>query len=175
MASRMPRMERSDSIRKGLVAIFLAGAVFAPILAAPDAGAKSSRAGVVVNHGNGSADTECVRFNGDAIRAINALSKTSFDLYTQSFGGGLGRAVCWLDGEGYAPGSSCFGPTFDSPSWGVWLRKRGRAEPRQQNEGVSTLNVPAGGVLHLVFDTYDPPDFVQTTPDAVTLKSICEA
>jgi hypothetical protein len=157
-------------MRRGIVALFLAGAVFMPLLAATDAGAGTHRAGVVVNHGDGSVDTDCVRFRADWIRAIDLLTRTDFDLYTTA-DPSFGRAVCWLDNEGYGPGTSCFNPV--GKNWGVWLRRRGQAQPKQVSVGVSQLKVPPGAVLHLVFDEFDPPDFVQSTPASVGVKTIC--
>ena len=173
MASRM---------RRGFVALFLAGAVFAPLSAATDAGAGANRAGVVVNHGDDSVDTDCVRFNADRILAIDLLTRTKdrtadpvvdFDLYTTA-DPSLGRAVCWLDGEGHAPGTPCF-DTTGGPNWLVWIRRKGQAEPKLASVGVSTLRVTPGAVLHLQFAAFGgPPDFEPPpAPDAVSVRSIC--
>jgi hypothetical protein len=161
--------------RRGLVALFLATAVFAPLLAATDAGAGTSRVGVVVTHGDGSVDTECVRIRGDSIKAITLLTRTPFDMYTQA-DPAFGRSICWLDGEGSHP--SCFGDPLGR-TWNLYLRKRGQDEPKIASVGASSLNVPAGGVLHALFDSWDevePDVFVPPPPpDAMSVKSICES
>ncbi len=164
MASRM---------RRGIVALFLASVVFAPLLAATDAGAGASRAGIVVNHDQGPDTTECVRFQGDRIKAIDLLTRSTLAMYTEAHPS-FKRSICWLDGEGFAPGSPCFDPDPGDPNWGIWLRKRGQAEPRQASVGVSFLNVRDRGVLHVQFAPFGgPPDFVQPTPAKVRFKSIC--
>ena len=174
MASRVRRrMERSDSFRRGLVALFMATAIFAPLLAATDAGAGTSRVGVVVNHGDGSVDTECVKIRGDSIKTITLLTRTSFDMYTQA-DPAYGRSICWLDGEGSHP--SCFGD-LQGRSWNLYLRKKGQDEPKIAPVGASSLVVPAGGVLHALFDSWSEVDgtFVPPpAPDTVSLKTICE-
>jgi hypothetical protein len=160
-------------VRRGLVALFLGVAVFLPLLAATDAGAGTSRVGVVVNHGDGSVDTECVKIKGEKIKAITLLTRTSFDMYTQA-DPSFGRSICWLDGEGSHP--SCFGD-LQGRSWNLYVRKKGQDEPKIAPVGASSLVVRAGGVLHALFDSWDEPEpdvFVPPPPpDAVSLKTIC--
>ena len=125
-------------------------------------------------HGDDSVDTECVKLGADVIRAFDLLQQTSFDFFTESFGD-LGRAVCYLDDEGHVPPTGCFGPNFDSPSWGLWYQKpREGAVPRfSTNAGLSFLKVRNKGIIYLVFREFEPPSFTQAAPTQLTIQSIC--
>ncbi len=155
--------------RRGLAAVICAAAVFAAV-GVPSEAATVSEVGVVINHDSKPDKVKCVRINGTQIRAIDLLSRTPYPIYTRTFGT-LGRAVCWLDGEGYFP--KCFSSIPTDPSWGVWLRKQGQRNPQPASEGVSTLLVPANGVLHMVFDSFSGPGFTQPRPAAVGIQTIC--
>jgi hypothetical protein len=151
--------------RRALVATFVAAAVAIPLVIAPNASAAKSRFGVVVVHENGSTSEECVTLNADKIRALDLLNRTAFDLYTQSFGGDLGRAICWLDGEGVGP-PGCFGAPED-PFWGFYLQSPGE-DPESTSLGVSSQMVRARDVVYFQFETFPQP-----TPERTTLRSIC--
>jgi hypothetical protein len=160
--------------RRLAVAVVLGAVLSGAALFATNADAGAQRAGVVVNHDTGADSTACVRIPGDSIRAIDLLSRTSFAMYTEGHPD-FGRSMCWLDGEGFEPGESCFDATPDAPNWGVWLRKPGQSQPKQAQVGLSSLAVPANGVLHVQFAPFGgAPDFSQPTPDKVGIKAICE-
>jgi len=65
-------------------------------------------AGLVVRHGDGRVVTACVSFSEPTITGEELLIRSGLSLATAPFGG-LGAAVCALDGEGCRPpGQGCF-------------------------------------------------------------------
>lgn len=67
-----------------------------------------NRAGLVVRHGDGRVVTACVSFSEPAISGEELLYRAGLDVSVQSFGG-LGNAVCAINGEGcQPPGEPCF-------------------------------------------------------------------
>jgi hypothetical protein len=67
----------------------------------------SNRAGLVIRHGNGHVLTICVRFDEPTISGAELLNRAGVSYLAQS--GGMGTAVCKLDGEGCDyPTEDCF-------------------------------------------------------------------
>lgn len=65
------------------------------------------RAGLVVRHGDGRVATACVTFSEPSLSGVEVLERSGFSMTTQ--GGGIGAAVCKLDGEGCDyPTEGCF-------------------------------------------------------------------
>ena len=66
-----------------------------------------NRAGVVIRHGNGQVTTACVSFTEPEISGLTLLDRAGVSYLAQS--GGIGAAVCKLDGEGCEyPTEDCF-------------------------------------------------------------------
>lgn len=66
-----------------------------------------NQAGLVIQHGDGSVSTHCIRFDEPTINGMQLLTRAGVTFATQF--GGLGAAVCSIDGEGCAyPTESCF-------------------------------------------------------------------
>lgn len=86
---------RSRAGRQGLFTLALA--IFAWLAVA--AGAAASEAAVVVRHGDGSITYAIVVFPEEQISSFELLDRSTISLTTVQFGG-LGEAVCTLDGEG---------------------------------------------------------------------------
>ncbi len=67
-----------------------------------------NRAGLVVRYGDGRVVTACVSFSEPAISGEELLYRAGLEVSVQSFGG-LGNAVCAINGEGcQPPGEPCF-------------------------------------------------------------------
>jgi hypothetical protein len=66
-----------------------------------------NRAGVVIRHGDGRVTTACVSFTEPGISGLALLDRAGVSYLAQS--GGIGAAVCKLDGEGCEyPTEDCF-------------------------------------------------------------------
>lgn len=65
-----------------------------------------NRAGLVVVHGDGSVVARCVAFSEESISGAELLRRSGLSVVATSFGG-LGQAVCAIDGEGCPP-DDCF-------------------------------------------------------------------
>ncbi|MGH2548131.1 MAG: hypothetical protein ACRDHN_02015 [Thermomicrobiales bacterium] len=118
----------------------------------------ASEAAIVVRHGDGSITYAVVVFPEDEISSFELLSRSTISLTTVAFGG-LGEAVCTLDGEGCGlsdcrvrlcqtgdPDSS-FWQFFRQDSSGVWI---------SQPLGASASNVRDGDVDGWSWTAHDP-------------------
>lgn len=80
---------------------------------------------LVVEHGTGAVVTRCVSFTEDSITGDQLLARSRLQYATAVYGG-IGNAVCQIDGEPaqYPPGcwtaSSRYWATFDSRGGGSW-------------------------------------------------------
>jgi len=67
----------------------------------------SSRAGLVVQYGDGRVVTYCVRFSEPSITGLDLLNRSGLQVVAEV--GGLGAAMCSINGQGCAyPSQSCF-------------------------------------------------------------------
>lgn len=81
--------------------------VLALLLPAFTRAQEQHRAGLVVRHGDGRVATACVTFSEPSLSGVELLERSGFNMITQ--GGGIGAAVCKLDGEGCDyPTEGCF-------------------------------------------------------------------
>jgi len=64
------------------------------------------RAGLVIVHGDGRVLTRCVAFTEEAISGTDLLRRSGLGVVVTTYGG-LGQAVCAIDGEG-CPADDCF-------------------------------------------------------------------
>ncbi len=82
-------------------------------------GQASNRAGLVVQYGDGSVVTLCVRFSGATLSGVALLEQSGLDLVTRT-DPGLGAFVCKIGKDG-CPAENCtcaYPPTY----WHYWLR-----------------------------------------------------
>lgn len=93
-----------------LVALLLAlGSLFSTAAQHPNG------AGLVVRHGDGTLVYAYVQFEGETINGIDLLSRSGLDVAVAPFGG-LGGAVCSINGEG-CPSDNCFCYSYSNPSF----------------------------------------------------------
>ena len=88
------------------------------------AGAHS--AGIVVRHGDGTLVYVWVSFDEESITSEELLTRSGLEAVVTPFGG-LGTAVCALDGEG-CPSNNCFCKSYSSPAffWHFYTLSDGR-------------------------------------------------
>jgi len=87
----------------------LAVALLSALLATASVQAQETpphRAGLVVVHGDGRVVTRCVTFEGESITGADLLRRSGLPVVLSVFGG-MGEAVCAIDGEG-CPAEDCF-------------------------------------------------------------------
>jgi hypothetical protein len=72
-------------------------------------------AGLVIRHGDGTLIYAYVQFDEDSISGLELLNRSGVDVTLAPFGG-LGGAVCSLNGEG-CPSDNCFCHSFSSPAY----------------------------------------------------------
>lgn len=100
-AARRP----SRRVRWGALAALLALALALPLAASAQSG--QNRAGLVIKHGDGRLIKICLHFDEPTISGIQLLERAGVSYLAQS--GGMGSAVCKLDGEGCDyPTEDCF-------------------------------------------------------------------
>lgn len=112
-----------------LLVLALVGAASAVAPAAPGArtgcayAAGAHHVALVVQHSSGATVRVCVGFDGDSVTADQVLQMSGVSYQEASYGGGLGKAVCQIDGEpaSYPPG--CW--TSTSPYWAMYVSRAG--------------------------------------------------
>lgn len=118
------------------------------LLLATSESALAGEAAVVVRHGDGSITYALVAFSEEEISSFELLDRSTLSLTTVSFGG-LGEAVCTLDGEG-CPVSDCQQRLCQSgdPQSPFWQFFRPGADGAwvSQPLGASASRVTAGDV-----------------------------
>jgi hypothetical protein len=73
-----------------------------------------SRAGLVIDHHDGTRHIQIVEFHGETITALQLLQKSSLEVVTNQTS--FGTAICAINGEGQ-PANDCFGDP-DGRYWG---------------------------------------------------------
>jgi hypothetical protein len=134
------RLLRHLAVALTVASAVAALAALAPLspVASTCAAADSHRAGIVVQHGDGSIVTRCVAFGGDTATAEQLLSRSGIAWSSQTFGG-FGAAVCAVDGE---PARYVDCPGKDS-YWAVFVSRGGTAW-QLSAVGVSALELRDG-------------------------------
>jgi hypothetical protein len=111
-------------------------------------GAAASEAGLVIRHGDGGVTYAIVVFPEDEISSFELLDRSTISLATVAFGG-LGEAVCTLDGEGCGLSDCrvrlCQTGDPNSPFW-QFFRQDGDGAWVAQPLGASTSKVHDGDV-----------------------------
>lgn len=135
-----------------LLLVLLAGGTIGSALA--------GEAAVVVRHGDGSITYALVVFDEEEISSLELLRRSELSLTTVSFGG-LGEAVCTLDGEGCGVADCrvrlCQTGDRDSPFWqffrmnaeGVWVSQPLGASASRVSDGLIDGWSWTGGEPHL--------------------------
>jgi hypothetical protein len=138
----------------------------------PADAANPSRAGLVVDHGDGRMAYALVTFDGEEISGAELLDRSGLDVTEVSFGG-LGVAVCAIDETGCDIGTCrkrvCQGPARDDPYWQYFTRS---TDGTWQIAvlGLSGDSVRDGAVRALIWSA-GLPDFPAPTIDDVARKS----
>ncbi len=73
------------------------------------------RAGLVIRHGDGNVIYRMVEFTEPEITGADLLLRAQVSLLTAGYGG-MGQAVCSLDGEG-CPADNCFCRSYTNPAY----------------------------------------------------------
>ena len=109
-------------------------------------GAGASEAGLIIRHGDGSVTYAIVVFPEEEISSFELLNRSTISLSTVAFGG-LGEAVCTLDGEGCGLSDCrvrlCQTGDPDSPFWqffrqdetGAWVEQPLGASASKVHDG----------------------------------------
>lgn len=117
------------------------------------------RAGIVVDPGDGSGPhTACVWFEEDSISGLELLARSSFDAGVRAFGG-LGGAVCSIDGAGCSTDSACLS-CGGAQYWAYATADRGDTSFTQAPAGAGSRTVTDGGVDGWRWGSGDPPAFL---------------
>jgi hypothetical protein len=118
--------------------------------------ASAHHVGIVVEHGDGRVVRQCVAFDTTTITALAVLQNSGIEEATESYGPGLGQAVCQIDNEP-AHYTTCL-PT--SGSYWVFFISRGGGAWINSVQGVSNTYVTDGDDIGFRYDPLagaDPP------------------
>lgn len=136
--------DRPSPVARALLALALAFALALPAAAPGDAVAqRPNGAGLVIRHGDGRVLTYYVEFTEPEITGLELLMRSGAALTLANFGG-LGTAVCAIDGEG-CPADNCFCQSYASPAYywhyyrlepdGTWVLQQIGPSNRQVRDG----------------------------------------
>lgn len=104
------------------------------------------RAGVIVQHGDGSVQAQCVTFPEESITGLDILLRSGLDLNIDA-SNSMGATICRLDGEGCTfPQQDCFCQCTGSNCvyWSYWRWENGTWV--YSNLGASSTSVTDGGI-----------------------------
>jgi hypothetical protein len=150
------------------VVLFLIAAFVPVVRDGAPARAATSRAVIVVQHGDAIAQAKCVKFNERSISALTLVKRSRFEFVAAKYS--TGHAMCWLDGEGCKSSRQGTGPgrCFCDPVrfWGYWTQERGEPLPSLSGAGLDQRVVRDGSVDYWVWGIGQPP-IQPTTVDAV--------
>ncbi len=117
-----------------------------------------NRAGVVVDPGDGSGPhTACVWFEEESITGLELLARSTFDAGIRAFGG-LGGAVCSIEGTGCSTDSACLS-CGGTQYWAYALANPGDTSFAQAPVGAGSRTVTDGAVDGWRWGSGDPPAF----------------
>lgn len=134
-----------------------------------------SRAGLVIQHGDGSVITQCIHFTGESTSGYNLLAAADLDLNI-AVSGSAGVAICRIDNEGCTyPQDQCFCECTGTPCtyWNYW--KKDADAWAHSSLGAVTSVVVDGDVDAWSWSTIDDlADAPDTPPPLYTFADICE-
>jgi len=134
--------------------------------------AGSSRAGLIVAHGDGRIAYALVTFDGESISGADLVQRSGLPVTEVAFGG-LGVAVCSIDTTGCDIGECrrrlCQGPKRDDPYWQYFIES-GSGSWQVAALGISGDSVPDGGVRALIWSA-GTPQFPAPSIDDVAARS----
>jgi hypothetical protein len=148
--------------------------LIAALVIAPETtgAAGSSRAGLIVAHGDGRLAYALVTFDGDSITGADLVERSGLSVTEVNFGG-LGVAVCSIDATGCNMGECrkrlCQGPKPDDPYWQYFIES-GSGAWQVAALGISGDSVPDGGVRALIWSA-GTPQFPAPSIDDLAAKS----
>lgn len=160
-------------VRRSVVPVVLAATLLATTLVPPQAsGARSRRAGVVVQHLDGTIHKDCVELPARKVSGFKLLKLSRFKFLAASFS--FGKQVCWLDKEGCKTTdpdrcSDCnpADGTFDGVFWGYYTQDRGDPGPQFSSVGAKDRVVRRKSVDYWMFGDGSG------LPDARKFRQIC--
>ena len=116
------------------------------------------RAGVIVDPGDGSGPhTACVWFEEESISGLELLARSSFDAGVRAFGG-LGGAVCSIDGAGCSSDSACL-TCGGTQYWAYATADPSDVSFAQAPAGAGSRTVTDGAIDGWRWGSGDPPVF----------------
>ncbi len=130
------------------------------------------RAGLVVQHGDGSVQTQCITFPEDSISGLDVLQRSGFDLNVDA-GNSMGATICRLDNEGCSfPQEDCFCQCTGSDCvyWSYWRQENG--EWVYSNLGASNTKIHDGDVEGWVWGRGTTGGAASVPPN-LTFAEIC--
>lgn len=149
---------------------FVAGLVLAP---AVHGQGNPNRAGLLIQHGDGTISTTCVSFEEPSITGLELLRRAGLSVSADS-SSGLGTIICGLDGEGCNyPEENCFCQCQGANCvyWQYWYLAEG--EWQYSQIGALGRQVTDGSVNGWVWGEGDPGGGQQ--PPATSFSEICAA
>ncbi len=115
-----------------------------------------NRAGVVVDPGDGSGPhTACVWFEEESISGLELLARSTFDAGVRAFGG-LGGAVCSIDGTGCSTDSACLS-CGGSQYWAYAIAAPGATSFTEAQGGAGSRTITDGAVDGWRWGSGEPP------------------
>ena len=122
----------SKASRRGILLVLLGSILLGQTVIVPPASSAQNRAGIVVQHPDGTISKDCVRFSERWISGYELLDRS--DLRYRAAEYSFGHAICWLDGRGCFTTSTknCFcKPWF----WGYWNQGPNQTKPSPAEAG----------------------------------------
>lgn len=161
-------MYRLGRLLLALLPVVVAGLISTPFVGGQEA---ENRAGLLIQHGDGTVFSACVAFNEPSISGLELLRRAGVSLSLDS-SSGLGSIVCAVDGEGCSyPDESCFCQCQGASCtyWQYWHLVDG--EWQYSGIGAADWKVTGGGVDGWVWGQGDPSGGQK--PPATSFGEIC--
>ena len=133
-----------------------------------------NRAGLVIQHGDGSVTSQCVSFQEETISGYDLLVASGLDLNFEV--AGMGATICRLDGEGCTfPQDQCFCQCTGQPCvyWSYWRQSGGQSSWEYSSLGASNTQVRDGDVEGWVWGEGSIGSPSDSQPPAITFDDIC--
>ena len=147
--------------------VLLLAAVPAPLAA------QTPRAGLVVMHGDGHTLTRCVDLPAASISGVELLVSSGLDLSLDA-SGGIGAAICRVDGEGCTyPQDDCFCQCQGAPCiyWSYW--RRNGDSWTYSSLGASNTTVSDGALEAWVWNTGTIGRSADHEPPNLRFEDVC--